>query len=458
MGNKTIQMPGFGKAHPSDRAGQTPSSANRFTEAALVKHKREGLVLALRARWIALAVLAFCLPIFTPNIEVLYHEFLLLLLAINGYLQWRFGGKGRNRLEALLIFFDLFIMTLGVGLPNPLHTSEFPDPMLFRYNNFIFYFIILAGATLMYSWRRIVTVGIWTALLWIAAAICVNIWGSKDPALTQAVAEALGVDRGLHSLLDPNEIIFEFHIKEIVVFLIVSATLAISVQRFYRLILGNAELERERANLSRYFSPNMVEELSQRDEKLGTVKEQNAAILFVDLIGFTSFAVERSALDVINTLRTFHGQMEDCVFRNDGTLDKYLGDGLMATFGTPITGKNDVARAVACAREMLEAIEDLNAQRRASGEDELRAGIGLHFGPVVVGDIGSNRLEFAVIGNTVNVASRMEGLTRSLRKRVILSDEAFMEAQKQGADVEGFEPVSDQTIRGIKGNVTVWAF
>ncbi|WP_108839138.1 adenylate/guanylate cyclase domain-containing protein [Tateyamaria sp. Alg231-49] len=457
MANKTNQLPSFGKTDPTDHVSETAIATHRFTEAALVKHKREGLVLALRARWIALAVLAVMLPLLNPRIEVLYHEFLLLLLALNGYLQWRFGAIGRNRVEPFLLFFDLLIMTLGVGLPNPFTTSEWPDATLFRFNNFIFFYIILAGATLMYSWRTIVTVGTWTAILWISAAICVWVWGNNEPELTQTVTEALGTEKGYHILLDPNAVQFDIRFKEIVVFLIVSATLAISVQRFYRLILGNAELERERANLSRYFSPNVVDELSQRDEALGTVREQNAAVLFIDLIGFTSFAAERSAREVINTLRIFHGRMEACVFRNEGTLDKYLGDGLMATFGTPLAGKNDVARALACASDMLEAVEDLNAQRRASGEEELRAGIGVHFGPVVVGDIGSNRLEFAVIGNTVNVASRMEGLTRPLRQRLILSDEAFAEAQKQGADVEGFKPVADQTIRGIKGNVTVWA-
>src|ERR1700735_2949743 len=97
----------------------------------------------------------------------------------------------------------------------------------------------------------------------------------------------------------------------------------------------------ERGNLARYFSPNVVEELSGHDEPLRQVRTQNVAVLFVDIVGFTAFADARTPDEVVRTLREFHALMEREVFRHSGTLDKYLGDGLMATLGTPFGGTAD---------------------------------------------------------------------------------------------------------------------
>jgi len=103
--------------------------------------------------------------------------------------------------------------------------------------------------------------------------------------------------------------------------------------------------------------------------------------------------------------------MEREVFQYGGTLDKYLGDGLMATFGTPFAGDSDALNALRCARGMIASIAELNRERRDRNEPPIQVSVGLHYGQVVLWDIGLNRLEFAVIGTTVNAASRLEALT-----------------------------------------------
>ena len=100
--------------------------------------------------------------------------------------------------------------------------------------------------------------------------------------------------------------------------------------------------------------------------------------------------------------------MEQEVFRHSGTLDKYLGDGLMATFGTPFVGEADAGNALRCAQAMMAAADRWNNQRKTAGETPIRVSFGLHYGPVVLGDIGLTCLEFAVIGSTVNAASRLD--------------------------------------------------
>jgi adenylate cyclase len=237
-------------------------------------------------------------------------------------------------------------------------------------------------------------------------------------------------------------------------------TLAVAVRRGNDLLIRHAAVERERGNLARYFSPNVVEELSRNDEPLKQVRTQNVAVLFVDIVGFTAFADARTPEEVVRTLREFHALMEQEVFRHNCTLDKYLGDGLMATFGTPFVGKADASNALRCAQAMIAAANSWNGQRKTAGEAPIRVSFGLHYGPVVLGDIGLTRLEFAVIGSTVNAASRFEALTRALDCALVASDDLVNRAKSElgGADAT-FRPLmaqSPQMIRGLEQPIAIW--
>ncbi len=442
--------------YPAEREQSDPH-ASRFTEAALERHKQEGLELAVRARWIALAVIAIMLPILNPRLEVIYFEAFLLVFAINGWLQRKVGRVGRSNAEFALLSLDIVLLTFVMVYPPPFSDTDWPTAVTYRFGNFIYFFVILAAGTLMYHWRTIMAFGHGTALVWGLGVVWAWYFGATDVQLGKAVENALSEHPRLLELLDPNSLQIDIRSQEIVVFAIVAYTRAMSSWRFHRLLLGNAALERERANLSRYFSPNVVDQLSQNDTPLREVREQDVAVLFVDLVGFTAYAADRPPREVIETLRGFHARMERCVFDHGGTLDKYLGDGLMATFGTPEARPDDVFRALDCARAMLHDVDELNTQRHADGRAPLAVSIGLHTGAVVLGDIGANRLEFAVIGNTVNVASRMEGLSRSLAARLVVSDAARAAALAQGAEVQDLARNDGQVIRGLPGTTTVWA-
>jgi len=415
--------------------------------------------LAVKARWIAMAAIAVMLPLIDPRFEVVYYEVLLLALALNGWAQRRVARVGRSRIELLLLFGDLAIMTVAIMVPNPLSDADWPLATEYRSGGFMYFFILLAGATLAYSWRTVVAMGVWTSALWLLVLGFVGLLSTGDAALSRAAVAAFGSDPGLAELLDPNNPLYYIRVQEVVVFLIVAATLAVSMRRFSHLVLGHAALERERANLARYFSPNVVEELSHNDEPLKQVRTQDVAVLFVDIVGFTRYAADKTSQDVIATLRQFHQRMEDQVFRHGGTLDKYLGDGLMATFGTPVAGDADALNALRCARAMLGSMADWNAERTAAGEPAIRASFGLHYGPAVLGNIGANRLEFAVIGNTVNVASRVEALTRDLSVALAATDALLQRARVEAGDDEAVAALArhdGQVIRGLDTKMTVW--
>ncbi|WP_435230301.1 adenylate/guanylate cyclase domain-containing protein [Pseudopelagicola sp. nBUS_20] len=432
----------------------------QYTEAVLERHKREGLELAVRVRWVAMTLIGILLLFIVPMPAVLYYEGILALLIMNGWLMRRVGKVGLSRAEVSLIFFDLFLMTIGIIGPNPLSDLSWPHAMQYRFDNFQYFFVILAGGTLAYSWRTVIAIGTWTSALWLAG-LGLSVWLVEPiPGLSEDMIGAFPGQPEMALALDPNSYQIQMRIQEVAVFLIVALSLAVSVRRFNGLLRSNAALERERTNLSRYFSPNVVEALSTNDEPLKKIQNHNIAVLFVDIVGFTEFSATRRPEEVIETLREFHVLMENAVFGNGGTLDKYLGDGLMATFGTPEPTTKDARNALECVIEMMNALDKWNDGRISRSQPPLRVGFGAHYGPAVLADIGANRMEFAVVGNTVNIASRLEALTRGLNARLVISDEMRNHVLNEGghACLKNLRQFPDQEIRGIDAHLTVWAF
>jgi PAS domain S-box-containing protein len=231
----------------------------------------------------------------------------------------------------------------------------------------------------------------------------------------------------------------------------------ITERRSFQLQL--AEAERRRANLARYFSPKMVERMMQQDGRLDAVRLPRVAVLFADMIGFGSISRFAPGGETIQLLREFHALISQAVFEHEGSLDKYMGDGLMATFGTPESGPKDASNAIACARSMAVKVVAWSQQRHARGLPAIQIGIGLHCGEVTLGDIGSERHpEFTVVGDTVNLASRIEELTRQLRIGILASADILHAAQEEGgADIlEGFRDFGLHPVRGRSELVRIW--
>ena len=223
-----------------------------------------------------------------------------------------------------------------------------------------------------------------------------------------------------------------------------------------------AAAERARQNLSRYFSPKIVEMLAAQDEPLGAVRRQNVAVLFVDIVGFTRMAEAMAPEAVMTLLRGFHERMTPQIFACDGTVEKYIGDEILAVFGLPIASPDDAANALQCADMMLTGIDRWNAERAAQGEPRLAIGIGLNYGPAVFGDVGSEHsMSFTVIGDTVNTASRLQGLTRSLKTPLVVGGPlvSAVKAGPSGAAAVLAGQLRDQgerALRGRAGAVRIW--
>jgi adenylate cyclase len=219
------------------------------------------------------------------------------------------------------------------------------------------------------------------------------------------------------------------------------------------------EAERKRDNLARYFSPKVVDRLMGQEGPLSSVKLPHVTVLFADMMGFGAISRFAPGEEMLRLLREFHALIEQAVFVHEGSLDKYMGDGLMATFGTPEPGPRDATNAVACARAMATSVVAWSRRRRDLGLPAIHIGIGLHHGEVTLGDIGSDRHpEFTVVGDTVNLASRIEELTREHAIGILASEEVVRAVRAEGGEtvLEGFRELGPLDIRGRDETVRLW--
>ena len=223
----------------------------------------------------------------------------------------------------------------------------------------------------------------------------------------------------------------------------------------------NRERDELRRVLERRVSPRLLQKILKEPDRLGTQlggQHCRCVVLFTDLVGFTSLSSQLEAKTLFNLLNAYFDGLAGAVIAEDGLLDKFIGDSLMAEFGIPESrgDREEALAAIRAALAMQKSLARLNAQLAAEQQPTLSQGIGLHFGDLIAGNLGSrDRLEFTVIGATVNVASRLEGLTRRFQEYPILISGELLALVEDAVEVVDLGP---QALKGWPEPIQVFGF
>ncbi|WP_156120611.1 adenylate/guanylate cyclase domain-containing protein [Neosynechococcus sphagnicola] len=217
--------------------------------------------------------------------------------------------------------------------------------------------------------------------------------------------------------------------------------LAIALGSFTSFTIGAVsdqfEKLRLRRTLERYVATPIVREILSQPENFQSLlqgRKVKAAVLFCDIRGFTTLSYHMAAEQLVFQLNTYLNRMVEAIIESGGTLDKFIGDAVMAEFGSPVSrGETlDAHNAIAAALKMRHALIQLRQQWRAAGQIPFFHGIGISYGEVIAGNIGSlQRLEYTVIGDSVNVASRVEGLTKELSTDLLITEPLYLLVQDE---------------------------
>lgn len=229
--------------------------------------------------------------------------------------------------------------------------------------------------------------------------------------------------------------------------------LGLLIEEFNRMIGELQEKQRLQETFGRHVGQQAAVQILQRDPSLGGI-EQEVTVLFADVRNFTARCAIEPPQQIVTLLNLFLTEMVEIVEQQHaGMVNKFLGDGFMALFGVGDPSSDHATQAVAAGREMLERLQHINRLLESQGLSPLAMGIGIHTGVAVVGSIGSSRrLEYTAIGNTVNVASRVESLTKELGEPLLLTD-----ATRQALSATILtEPLPPQRVKGQPKPLSVY--
>jgi adenylate cyclase len=437
---------------------RSPDASKNRLHANTRQAELEGLKFAFYARLTAIAVVSAWLFGLVPWPRDLYYGAYAFGFFLLGYIPYRLRHHRRGEAIKLgFIILDVSLVTAAILVPPPAALgTEWPVQTRLRGQEFLYVLLLLGEAALTYSPRRVLWTGASILIIWSIGVF--TIYSRPDTLrFNDAAAEgALTSAAVLDLSFKPAFVGLTAWYTQLVATSLFTLLLVLAVWRSRQTLLRQVEAEVVRADLARYVSPDVAEALAQRGgTAFGDPATRTVAVLFADIVGFTKLTETLSPDRTFALLRSFQERSSAIVFKHGGTLDKYLGDGFMATFGSIDVQPDAAARAVACAFELQKEIKRWNRKRSGRGADPLRVSTGIHCGPVTVGNLGGReRIEFTVVGDVVNVASRLEEVTREVGGSIVASEDCIRAAE-HSEWVARFQSSREIQLRGRQQRILV---
>ena len=427
-----------------------PRPAGRL-QASIRRSELSGLTFAFRARSFAILVVSAWLMWIVPWPRDAYYVGIAALFFLLGYVPYRLRHhRHAEWIKFGFVVLDVALVTAAILIPPPAGLGvEWPIQTRMRGQEFLYLLLLLAEAALTFSPLAVVWTGMCILVVWsIGFQILYGLPGTTR--FVDAIAAGpLSAQDALRLYLEPTFVGLTQWRTQLIATALFTLILATAVWRGRAMLFAQVRAEVVRADLARYVSPDVADALTLRAQHgFGEPDLRPVAVLFADVVGFTALTEKLSPERTFALLRSFHQRSCRVVFAHGGTLDKFLGDGFMATFGGLDDSPDASARALACAFELRDEIARWSAKRSRRGAAPVRIAIGVHCGPVVAGNLGADqRIEFTVVGDVVNLASRLEEATRQLGTTIAASD-TCIEAAGREAWAGRFAATTDLTPRG----------
>lgn len=355
----------------------------------------------------------------------------------------------RGRLPPWSLIASIFIdITLLMGLIWSFHI-QYGQPAAFylKAPTVLYVFIFIGLRALRFDERYVLLTGAVASGGWL---FLVAYAALSDP-------DGIPATRNYVEYMTSPKILFGAEIDKIVTIIVVSALLWLAIRNARRLMI-RAAVEGEAAqDLKRFFAPAIAAQITGAAEPIqaGQGRLCDAAALFVDIRGFTALARSLQPDETVQLLAEYQARMVPVIERHGGTIDKFLGDGILASFGCALPSQTHARDALAAARALIETAGEWSAARRAAGRPVVRIGVGVASGGVLFGAVGDgSRLEYTVIGDAVNLAAKLEKHTKAEGAQALTDGATFDLALRQG--YEG-PPVARRaaTVAGVEAPVEV---
>ena len=361
-----------------------------------------------------------------------------LFTLVRLYLSWR------ERLVPWVLYLSIVLdMALLLALIWSFHIEYGQPPSFYlKAPTMIYVFIFIGLRVLTFRARYVVAAGITAAVGW-AALSAYAVYASGGMEM---------ITRDYVEYMTSNSVLIGAEADKIIAILVVTAVLAVAMNQARRLVVRSAAEGAAARDLARFFSPEVARQITASEQVIeaGSGEARDAAVLFCDIRGFTRFAHAVSPGEVIAMLTEYQQALVPVILGNGGTIDKFMGDGIMATFGAVRPSATAAADALRAVDAVMEAAAAWNRNRAAEGRPAHRVNAAVAFGPIVFGAVGDiDRLEYTVIGDPVNQAAKLEKANRAQGVDALTDRRTWEAAVGQGYEAGSVEHRSGSRLEGF---------
>ncbi|GLQ06490.1 adenylate/guanylate cyclase domain-containing protein [Sneathiella chinensis] len=417
------------------------------------KAEQAGLRVALKGRLIAIAIIGtfFVLSrMMDPDIALGY------LIAFSGFfllgaLHLKLLGSRFDCYWVKYIFvtIDFAVFAALMATQKVYQYMDLPVVMNFRLTYFPFLYLVLAMAAFSLSPWLVLWAGGVGVVAWLGAWL----WAIRDMPVRfdwQDIGAQPDKETFLYIFFNENFIGLGSRVQESIAFLIVAVLISMVIWRARNTVFRQLELDQERQTITEVFSQYVPEEIANAliaDKGLLEPVEREATVLFVDIAGFTKMTEDDGPQRIVRVLNEYFDGATAIISRHQGVVTSFIGDAIMATFNLPVEDPDHARHAIDAAHDILALVE----RARFDGK-KLDVRIGLSTGPVIGGSIGgAGRQSYTVYGDTVNLASRLEGMNKEQGTRLLMTETTVEAAGHQAA-----EKVGELPVRGLARPVSVF--